>query len=94
MNSCTDMCAIIAGKDSVLTWERRVKILRDCALAIRFLHHYIDGCIVHRDIKVFTVFIMLFIGCLVIHFICAVLMVVLHLSNLRMLMTILTIYSS
>ncbi|PWA56924.1 protein kinase-like domain, Concanavalin A-like lectin/glucanase domain protein [Artemisia annua] len=39
------------GKDSVLTWEKRVKILRDCALAIRFLHHYIDGCIVHRDIK-------------------------------------------
>ncbi|KAI3746086.1 hypothetical protein L6452_08507 [Arctium lappa] len=38
-------------KDSVLTWDRRVKILRDCALAIRFLHHYIDGCIVHRDIK-------------------------------------------
>nr|GEX33010.1 putative leucine-rich repeat receptor-like serine/threonine-protein kinase At2g19230 [Tanacetum cinerariifolium] len=38
-------------KDSVLTWEKRVKILRDCALAIRFLHHYIDGCIVHRDIK-------------------------------------------
>ncbi|KVI07924.1 Concanavalin A-like lectin/glucanase, subgroup, partial [Cynara cardunculus var. scolymus] len=38
-------------KDSVLIWERRVKILRDCALAIRFLHHYIDGCIVHRDIK-------------------------------------------
>lgn len=40
------------GKDSVLTWERRVKILRDCALALRYLHHYIDGCIVHRDIKV------------------------------------------
>ncbi|KAH9728300.1 protein kinase domain-containing protein [Citrus sinensis] len=38
-------------KDSVLTWERRVKILRDCALALRYLHHYIDGCIVHRDIK-------------------------------------------
>ncbi|CAI9270725.1 unnamed protein product [Lactuca saligna] len=38
-------------RDSVLPWEKRVKILRDCALAIRFLHHYIDGCIVHRDIK-------------------------------------------
>ncbi|KAI3732949.1 hypothetical protein L1987_64162 [Smallanthus sonchifolius] len=38
-------------KDCVLTWEKRVRILRDCALAIRFLHHYIDGCIVHRDIK-------------------------------------------
>ncbi|XP_076951753.1 putative leucine-rich repeat receptor-like protein kinase At5g49770 [Bidens hawaiensis] len=38
-------------RDSVLAWEKRVKILRDCALAIRFLHHYIDGCIVHRDIK-------------------------------------------
>ncbi|CAL9003722.1 unnamed protein product, partial [Prunus brigantina] len=37
--------------DPVLTWERRVKILRDCALALRYLHHYIDGCIVHRDIK-------------------------------------------
>ncbi|KAG2696787.1 hypothetical protein I3760_07G075300 [Carya illinoinensis] len=41
---------------SVLTWEIRVKILRDCALALSYLHHYIDGCIVHRDIKtkVFT----------------------------------------
>ncbi|KAF8388470.1 hypothetical protein HHK36_027142 [Tetracentron sinense] len=38
-------------RDSVLSWDRRVKILRDCALALRYLHHYIDGCIVHRDIK-------------------------------------------
>ncbi|KAF9670209.1 hypothetical protein SADUNF_Sadunf13G0044600 [Salix dunnii] len=38
-------------KDTVLTWERRVKILRDCALGLRYLHHFIDGCIVHRDIK-------------------------------------------
>ncbi|XP_021898152.1 probable leucine-rich repeat receptor-like protein kinase At5g49770 [Carica papaya] len=38
-------------KDTALTWEKRVKILRDCALALRYLHHYIDGCIVHRDIK-------------------------------------------
>ncbi|XP_041017928.1 probable serine/threonine-protein kinase PBL22 [Juglans microcarpa x Juglans regia] len=38
-------------KDTVLTWETRVRILRDCALALRYLHRYIDGCIVHRDIK-------------------------------------------
>ncbi|XP_056165579.1 probable receptor-like protein kinase At2g42960 [Syzygium oleosum] len=38
-------------KDTVLTWERRVKILRECALGLRYLHHYTDGCIVHRDIK-------------------------------------------
>ncbi|XP_074324420.1 putative receptor-like protein kinase At1g11050 [Apium graveolens] len=38
-------------KDTFLTWERRVKILRDCSLGLRYLHHYIDGCIVHRDIK-------------------------------------------
>ncbi|KAK8498385.1 hypothetical protein V6N12_011428 [Hibiscus sabdariffa] len=38
-------------KDCVLTWERRVKILRDCALGLRYLHGYVDGCIVHRDIK-------------------------------------------
>ncbi|XP_068665803.1 probable receptor-like protein kinase At5g18500 [Aristolochia californica] len=37
--------------DSVLSWEERVKILRDCALALRFLHTHPDGCIVHRDIK-------------------------------------------
>ncbi|KAF5749199.1 hypothetical protein HS088_TW04G01162 [Tripterygium wilfordii] len=42
---------VYKGKDNVLTWERRVKILRDCALGLRYLHHYIDGCIVHRDIK-------------------------------------------
>ncbi|KAG6647390.1 hypothetical protein CIPAW_07G075800, partial [Carya illinoinensis] len=40
---------------SVLTWEIRVKILRDCALALSYLHHYIDGCIVHRDIKVINI---------------------------------------
>lgn len=38
-------------KDTALTWERRVKILRECALGLRYLHHYVDGCIVHRDIK-------------------------------------------
>ncbi|KAM7269166.1 hypothetical protein ACFE04_024663 [Oxalis oulophora] len=38
-------------KKTLLTWERRVKILRDCAMALRYLHNYIDGCIVHRDIK-------------------------------------------
>ncbi|CAK9137749.1 unnamed protein product [Ilex paraguariensis] len=39
-------------KDAGLTWKQRVKILRDCALALRYLHHYVDGgCIVHRDIK-------------------------------------------
>ncbi|KAK2982063.1 hypothetical protein RJ640_003188 [Escallonia rubra] len=50
------ICAVLnssdnSGKDTVLTWEKRVKILRECALALRYLHHYIDGCIVHRDIK-------------------------------------------
>lgn len=43
---------IFSGKDTVLTWELRVQILRDCALALRYLHQYVDGCIVHRDIKV------------------------------------------
>ncbi|XWS57816.1 hypothetical protein CRYUN_Cryun09bG0206000 [Craigia yunnanensis] len=38
-------------KYRVLPWERRVKILRDCALGLRYLHNHIDGCIVHRDIK-------------------------------------------
>lgn len=41
-----------AGSDSVLPWETRVKILRDCASVLRFLHTHPDGCIVHRDIKV------------------------------------------
>ncbi|KAJ7973588.1 Tyrosine kinase family protein [Quillaja saponaria] len=34
-----------------LTWDKRVKILRDCAQALWYLHHHIEGCIVHRDIK-------------------------------------------
>ncbi|XWS57813.1 hypothetical protein CRYUN_Cryun09bG0205700 [Craigia yunnanensis] len=38
-------------KYRVLPWERRVKILRDCAHGLRSLHNHIDGCIVHRDIK-------------------------------------------
>ncbi|EAY92973.1 probable serine/threonine-protein kinase PBL28 [Oryza sativa Japonica Group] len=37
--------------DSVLSWPARVKILRDCASVLRFLHTHPDGCIVHRDIK-------------------------------------------
>jgi serine/threonine protein kinase len=36
----------------VLPWETIVKILRDCASVLRFLHTHPDGCIVHRDIKV------------------------------------------
>lgn len=36
----------------MLPWETRVKILRDCASVLRFLHTHPDGCIVHRDIKV------------------------------------------
>ncbi|XP_012834525.1 PREDICTED: uncharacterized protein LOC105955356 [Erythranthe guttata] len=39
-------------KDCVLTWDLRVKILRGCACALRYLHYHADGCIVHRDIKV------------------------------------------
>ncbi|KAK2638109.1 hypothetical protein Ddye_025904 [Dipteronia dyeriana] len=49
--SAGNLAQHLLRKDSVLTWERRVKILRDCALGLRYLHHYIDGCIVHRDIK-------------------------------------------
>ncbi|KAF7817766.1 putative receptor-like protein kinase [Senna tora] len=38
-------------RDSHLTWETRVKILRDCSFALKYLHHHIEGCVVHRDIK-------------------------------------------
>ncbi|XP_042398778.1 leucine-rich repeat receptor protein kinase HPCA1-like isoform X3 [Zingiber officinale] len=40
----------LRGK-SCLPWEKRVEILRDCSVALRFLHTHPDGCIVHRDIK-------------------------------------------
>ncbi|KAI3459072.1 hypothetical protein Pfo_015735 [Paulownia fortunei] len=43
---------LLSMKDTVLTWELRVKILRDCAYALKYLHNHTDGCIVHRDIKV------------------------------------------
>ncbi|CAI0433847.1 unnamed protein product [Linum tenue] len=49
--SAGNLAQHLLRKESVLTWERRVKILRGCALGLRYLHHYIDGCIVHRDIK-------------------------------------------
>ncbi|KAG6388169.1 hypothetical protein SASPL_153368 [Salvia splendens] len=39
------------SRDTVLMWEDRVRILRECALALRYLHHHTSGCIVHRDIK-------------------------------------------
>ncbi|KAK4433118.1 protein STRUBBELIG-RECEPTOR FAMILY 2 [Sesamum alatum] len=38
-------------KDTILTWDLRVKILRDCAFALKYLHDHVDGCIVHGDIK-------------------------------------------
>ncbi|AES82726.1 putative protein kinase RLK-Pelle-URK-2 family [Medicago truncatula] len=38
-------------RDSHLTWEARVKILRECSFALKYLHHHIEGCVVHRDIK-------------------------------------------
>ncbi|XP_057722246.1 serine/threonine-protein kinase CDG1-like [Arachis stenosperma] len=38
-------------KDCHLNWETRVKILRDCSFALKYLHHHIEGCVVHRDIK-------------------------------------------
>ncbi|KAK9137981.1 hypothetical protein Sjap_008575 [Stephania japonica] len=34
-----------------LTLFTRVKILRDCTLALKFLHSYPDGCVVHEAIK-------------------------------------------
>ncbi|XP_021283423.1 serine/threonine-protein kinase CDG1-like [Herrania umbratica] len=49
--SAGNLAQHLLKKDRVLPWERRVKILRDCALGLRYLHNYIDGCIVHRDIK-------------------------------------------
>ncbi|RZC68612.1 hypothetical protein C5167_032784 [Papaver somniferum] len=38
-------------RDTCLTWDKRVKILRDCAIALKFLHNNPYGCTVHRDIK-------------------------------------------
>ncbi|KAK7337987.1 hypothetical protein VNO77_18581 [Canavalia gladiata] len=38
-------------RDGHLTWETRVRILRDCSFALKYLHHHIEGCVVHRDIK-------------------------------------------
>lgn len=49
--SAGNLAQHLLKRETVLTWERRVKILRDCALALRYLHHYVDGGIVHRDIK-------------------------------------------
>ncbi|XP_059308167.1 putative serine/threonine-protein kinase [Lycium ferocissimum] len=49
--SAGNLAQHLLRKDRVLSWEQRVRILRDCALALRYLHTYIDGYIVHRDIK-------------------------------------------
>ncbi|KAA8538942.1 hypothetical protein F0562_025634 [Nyssa sinensis] len=49
--SAGNLAQHLLRKDTLLTWERRVKILRDCALGLKYLHHHVDGCIVHRDIK-------------------------------------------
>ncbi|KAK4487871.1 hypothetical protein RD792_003609 [Penstemon davidsonii] len=50
-NTSDSFTSEIEGKDSLLTWDLRVKILRNCALALKYLHFHTDGCIVHRDIK-------------------------------------------
>ncbi|KAL2549390.1 putative leucine-rich repeat receptor-like protein kinase [Forsythia ovata] len=49
--SAGNLAQNVLRNDIVLSWERRVKILRNCAFALRYLHNHIDGCIVHRDIK-------------------------------------------
>ncbi|XP_047942619.1 probable serine/threonine-protein kinase PBL28 [Salvia hispanica] len=41
----------LLSEECVLTWELRVRILRDCAAALKYLHYHMSGCIVHRDIK-------------------------------------------
>ncbi|TXG66249.1 hypothetical protein EZV62_007524 [Acer yangbiense] len=52
--SAGNLAQHLLRKECVLTWDIRVKILRNCALGLRYLHHYIDGCIVHRDIKLLS----------------------------------------
>ncbi|XAR65823.1 Non-specific serine/threonine protein kinase, partial [Bertholletia excelsa] len=49
--SAGNLAQHLLRNDEVLTWGQRVKILRDCALALRYLHNNMDGRIVHRDIK-------------------------------------------
>ncbi|XP_052187058.1 proline-rich receptor-like protein kinase PERK3 isoform X2 [Diospyros lotus] len=49
--SAGNLAQHLLRKDVPLTWERRVKILTDCALALKYLHQRLDGCLVHRDIK-------------------------------------------
>ena len=44
------------GKEKTLSWTRRLEIAIDCARGLWFLHTYPEGCIVHRDIKVYTLF--------------------------------------
>ncbi|XP_057471170.1 probable leucine-rich repeat receptor-like protein kinase At5g49770 [Actinidia eriantha] len=41
----------LIGNNTALTWETRVKILRDCSLALQSLHYNVDGSIIHGDIK-------------------------------------------
>ncbi|KAK4724280.1 hypothetical protein R3W88_027059 [Solanum pinnatisectum] len=43
--SAGNLAQHLLTKERVLSWEQRVKILRDCALALRYLHSYIDGFI-------------------------------------------------
>lgn len=40
--------------DKVLSWIQRLEIAVDSARGLEFLHTYPGGCIVHRDIKVYT----------------------------------------
>ncbi|KAI3954129.1 hypothetical protein MKW98_017953, partial [Papaver atlanticum] len=39
------------GKDKVLSWIQRLEIAIDCARGLWFLHTYLEGSIIHRDIK-------------------------------------------
>ncbi|XP_009597940.1 probable receptor-like protein kinase At2g42960 [Nicotiana tomentosiformis] len=53
--SAGNLAQYFLREDTVLTWHARVKILRGCACAIKYLHHYIDGCIIHRHIKLSSI---------------------------------------
>ncbi|MCL7033350.1 hypothetical protein MKW94_000154 [Papaver nudicaule] len=46
-----EVTSLSHGKDKVLSWIQRLEIAIDCARGLWFLHTYLEGSIIHRDIK-------------------------------------------
>ncbi|XP_028782994.1 probable L-type lectin-domain containing receptor kinase VII.2 [Neltuma alba] len=50
-NGSLDKRIFDAGENKILTWDERIKVLKDVARGLLYLHEGWEVCVLHRDIK-------------------------------------------